>query len=424
MPLQGFARRDGRLFAEDVPLETVAHEVGTPAYVYSAKAIRDNFHAYDRALGGLDHEIHYAVKANSALGVLSLLAGEGAGFDIVSGGELYRVIQAGGDPLRVLFSGAGKTEAEIRFALEAKIGCFNVESAAELDLIADCARDLDYDPDVDRLPHAALRVNPDVNAQTHPYITTGLRTHKFGIEMETAEAIYRRASDFAPLVLDGVSCHIGSQIFDVTAFLDALDRILELIDRLAEAGQEIKRLDLGGGLGIAYREDDDKPPSIAEYGKRIQDKVAGRDLEIQLEPGRSIVGAAGILLTQALYLKHNGEKSFLIVDAAMNDLIRPALYQAEHEIAPVVLEPGRDPQTVDVVGPICESGDFLAQGRELPEVHPGELLAVATAGAYGFVQASNYNSRPRAPEVLVDGGDFRVIRERETYEDLVRGETA
>lgn len=422
MPFKGFPRRDGRLFAEGVPLERIAHETGTPTYVYSAKAIRDNYHAYDRALGDLPHEIHYAVKANSSLGVLSLLAGEGAGFDIVSGGELYRVIQAGGDPLRVVFSGAGKTESEIRFALDAKIGSFNAESEAELELIAHCAQNMEYDPDVDRAPRAALRVNPDVNAATHPYIATGLKAHKFGVDIEQAERIYRRAKDFGPLELDGVSCHIGSQIFDTGAFLDALEKLLELVDRLTDAGVKIKRLDLGGGLGVVYKEGEE-PPSIAEYGARLREGLKGRDLRLELEPGRSIVGPAGVLLTQALYLKQNGDKRFLIVDAAMNDLIRPALYQAEHEIA-AVLHADRAPMTVDVVGPICESGDFLAKDREMPEVRPGELIAVATAGAYGFVQASNYNSRPRAAEVLVDGTEYRVIRERESYEDLVRGETA
>jgi len=425
MPFQGFPRRDGRLFAEGVPLERIAHETGTPTYVYSAKGIRANYRAYDQALGDLPHEIHYAVKANSSLGVLSLLAAEGAGFDIVSGGELYRVIQAGGDPLRVVFSGAGKTESEIRFALEAKIGSFNAESEAELELITHCARNIKHDLDQDRgpewTPRAALRVNPDVNAETHPYIATGLKAHKFGVDIEQAERIYRRAKDFAPLELDGVSCHIGSQIFDTGAFLDALEKVLELVDRLRAGGVEIKRLDLGGGLGVVYR-DGEQPPSIPEYGARLREALKGRDLELQLEPGRSIVGPAGLLLTQALYLKQNGDKNFLIVDAAMNDLIRPALYQAEHEIA-AVLHADRAPMTVDVVGPICESGDFLAKDREMPEVHPGELIAVATAGAYGFVQASNYNSRPRAAEVLVDGSEYRVIRERESYEDLVRGET-
>ena len=409
------------MYAEGVSLERIAHETGTPTYVYAGGAIRENYRAYDGALGTLPHEIHYAVKANGSLGVLALLAKEGCGFDIVSGGELYRVIQAGGDPLKVVFSGVGKTVPEIRFALEAGIGSFNAESEAELEIIARLVRETDAEHDAPWTPRAALRVNPNVDAATHPYIATGLRAHKFGVAIEQAEAIYRRAQEFEPLKLDGVSCHIGSQIFDVSAFMDALDRVLELVDRLRQGGLTIARLDLGGGLGVVYREGQ-QPPSIAEYGERLAERLEGTGLELQLEPGRSIVGPAGVLLTEALYRKRNDEKTFLIVDAAMNDLIRPALYQAEHEIVPVVDE-GRAETTVDVVGPVCESGDFLAQDRAMPEVEPGELLAVATAGAYGFVLSSNYNARTRAAEVLVEGDEYRVIRERETYEDLVRGES-
>lgn len=414
MPFQGFERRDGRLFCEDVELDHIAIEAGTPTYVYSSAAIRENYRAYDRSLDGLQHEIHYAVKANASLAVLSLLAKEGAGFDIVSGGELYRVIQAGGDPARIVFSGVGKTEQEIRFALEAGIGSFNCESEAELDLLRRTAAELEKEP------RAALRVNPDVDAATHPYIATGLKAHKFGIALEDAEPVYRRAADVAPVMLDGVSCHIGSQIFDTQAFLDALDRVLELIERLREAGVEISRLDLGGGLGVRYHGGED-PPSIAAYGARLTERLSGHDLELQLEPGRSIVGAAGVLLTQTLYVKQNDGKRFVIVDAAMNDLIRPALYQSHHEIVPV-FNHHREPVTADVVGPVCESGDFLAKDRTMPEVRPGELLAVATAGAYGFVLSSNYNSRPRAAEVLVEKDEFRIVRRRETYEDLTRGE--
>jgi len=414
MPLQGFERRDGALYCEDVALETIAARAGTPTYVYSTAAIRSNYQAYADALDGVPHEIHYAVKANSSLGVLGVLARAGAGFDIVSAGELFRVIQAGGDPHRTVFSGVGKTAQEIEYALESGVGSFNCESEGELEALRDQAARLT------RQPSVALRVNPDIDAETHPYISTGLSEHKFGIPLERAEQLYAEHARFAPLLLDGVSCHIGSQIFDLDAFMQALGKLLALIDRLAAAGVRIRRLDLGGGLGIAY-ESDKQSGSVAEYGRRIREALAGRNLELQLEPGRSIVGQAGVLLTRSLYRKQNGEKVFVIVDAAMNDLIRPALYQSHHEILPVV-EKDRLEIFGDVVGPVCESGDFLAKDRRMPDVRPGELLAVATAGAYGFVLASNYNSRPRPAEVLVQGGEWRVIRERETFADLIRGE--
>lgn len=414
MPLQGFERRAGALYCEDVALETIAARAGTPTYVYSTAAIRSNYQAYADALAGVPHEIHYAVKANSSLGVLGVLARAGAGFDIVSAGELFRVIQAGGDPRRTVFSGVGKTAQEIEYALESGVGSFNCESEGELEALRDQAARLT------RQPSVALRVNPDIDAETHPYISTGLSEHKFGIPLERAEQLYAEHARFAPLLLDGVSCHIGSQIFDLDAFMQALGKLLALIDRLAAAGVRIRRLDLGGGLGIAY-ESDKQSGSVAEYGRRIREALAGRDLELQLEPGRSIVGQAGVLLTRSLYRKQNGEKVFVIVDAAMNDLIRPALYQSHHEILPVV-EKDRLEIFGDVVGPVCESGDFLAKDRRMPDVRPGELLAVATAGAYGFVLASNYNSRPRPAEVLVQGGEWRVIRERETFADLIRGE--
>ncbi|MBI1356220.1 MAG: diaminopimelate decarboxylase [Acidobacteria bacterium] len=414
-PLQGFERRDGALYCEQVALATIAAEVGTPTYVYSASAIAANYRAYDEALQGAPHEVHYAVKANSSLAVLALLAREGAGFDIVSGGELYRVIQAGGDPRRTVFSGVGKTAEEIEYALESGVGSFNCESEGELALLRDLADRLG------RRPSVALRVNPDISAETHPYISTGLTEHKFGIPLEQAERIYGEFRRYAPLALDGVSCHIGSQIFDLGAFQEASAKMLGLIDRLAAAGLSIRRLDLGGGLGVSYKPGQISG-SIAEYGRRLREALAGRGFELQLEPGRSIVGQAGALLTRSLYRKQNGEKVFVIVDAAMNDLIRPSLYQAHHEILPVV-EAERPRILGDVVGPVCESGDFLARDRALPDVLPGELLAVATAGAYGFVLSSNYNSRPRAAEVLVEGDQWRVIRERETFRDLIRGET-
>lgn len=416
MPLQGFERRDGALYCEGVPLETIAEQAGTPAYVYSAAAITSNYRDYAQALSGTRHEIHYAVKANSSLAVLALLARAGAGFDIVSAGELYRVIQAGGEPRRTVFSGVGKTAHEMEYALESGLGAFNVESEGELVTLRDQAQRLNRGSSV------ALRVNPDISAETHPYISTGLTEHKFGIPLERAEALYRDHERYAPLELDGVSCHIGSQIFDLDAFLEALGKLLALMDRLASAGVRIRRLDLGGGLGIGYAADESSAP-VAEYGRRIVAALEGRDLELQLEPGRSIVGQAGALLTRSIYRKQNGEKVFVIVDAAMNDLIRPALYQSHHEILPVI-ERARPEIFGDVVGPVCESGDFLAKDRRMPDVHPGELLAVATAGAYGFVQASNYNSRPRPAEVLVEGDQWRVIRERETFADLIRGERA
>jgi diaminopimelate decarboxylase len=414
MPLSGFDRRKGELYCEGASLRAIAEKAGTPTYVYSGTAIRDNYRSYDRALSSLPHEIHYAVKANSSLGVLALLAREGAGFDIVSGGELFRVLQAGGAPERVVFSGVGKTRQEMAYALEQGIGWFNCESEAELRLLADLATAAGSAPSV------ALRVNPNVDAETHPYIATGLSAHKFGIDIADAERIYQRADEFEPLRLEGVSCHIGSQIFNTQAFFDALDIVLALVDRLRQAGGNISQLDLGGGLGIAYRPTEETP-AIAGYASRLAAALTGKDLKLTLEPGRSIVGQAGVLLMSVLYRKPTATKTFVVVDAAMNDLIRPALYQAHHEIIPVV-DRARPNVRADVVGPICESGDFLAKDRDLPDVEPGELLAAATAGAYGSVLSSNYNSRTRAAEVLVEGDHWRVIRDRESLDDLIRGE--
>ena len=414
MPLSGFERRQGELYCEGASLSAIADKAGTPTYVYSGTAICDNYRSYAEALSTLPHEIHYAVKANSSLGVLALLAREGAGFDIVSGGELFRVLQAGGDPARVVFSGVGKTRQEMVYALEQGTGWFNCESEAELRILAELASDAGAAPSV------ALRVNPNVDAETHPYIATGLHAHKFGIDIVEAERIYRRADEFAPLRLEGVSCHIGSQIFNTQAFFDALDLVLALIEGLRDDGLHITQLDLGGGLGVAYKPAD-TTPDIADYASRLAAKLQGRNLKLTLEPGRSIVGQAGVLLTRVLYRKPNAAKTFIVVDAAMNDLIRPALYQAHHEIVPVI-DRHRPSLRADVVGPVCESGDFLAKDRDMPDVQPGELLAAATAGAYGFVLASNYNSRPRAAEVLVEGDRWRVIRDRETLDDLIRGE--
>lgn len=414
MSTQGFHYVDDRLCCDSIPMETIAERAGTPSYVYSGAAIRGNYRAYDAALRGLEHDIHYAVKANSSLGILALLVEEGAGFDIVSGGELYRVLKAGGSPSRVLFSGVGKTSEELRYALDQKVGRFNCESEQELGLLRRIAIETGLEPAV------SLRVNPNIDAATHPYIATGLEEHKFGIELEEAEHIYIKAAELLPLRLNGISCHIGSQIFDIEVFAEALQRILGLAGRLQNAGIAIETLDLGGGLGIAYQAEE-QSPSIADYGRMLCDALKGTHFRVSVEPGRSIVGQAGVLLTRVLYRKPGGQKCFAVVDAAMNDLIRPALYQAHHEILPV-RRSERRVELTDVVGPVCESGDFLAKGRNLLEARHGDLLAVATAGAYGFVLASNYNSRPRASEVLVENADIHVIRKREVWDDLIRGE--
>ncbi len=415
MPLQGFHYRQDTLHCEGVSLHGVAKVSGTPAYVYSARAIRENFRGYEVSLAGIPHQIHYAVKANSSLAVLALLASEGAGFDIVSGGELYRVLKAGGDPAKVVFSGAGKTSSELRYALEQGIGAFHCESAQELDLLRDICRESGAAPAV------ALRVNPDIDAKTHPYIATGLTEHKFGIPLEEAESLYIDHDRWSPLRFTSVSCHIGSQIFDIGVFRDTLSQMFSLAVRLRDAGVAIRSIDLGGGLAVGY-EASQASVSISAYGRMLCKALSGTGFRLGLEPGRSIVGQAGVLLTKVLYRKPAGRKTFVVVDGAMNDLIRPALYRAHHEILTARRRQG--PTTrCDVVGPVCESGDFLAKGRDLGPCDQGDLLAVATAGAYGFVQSSNYNSRPRAAEVLVDGETFRIVRKRESVEDLVRGET-
>jgi diaminopimelate decarboxylase len=403
-------------YCDQVALADVAHRAGTPAYVYSAKAIVGNYNAYHDAFGELPHTVCYAVKANSSVGVLKLLAQAGAGFDIVSGGELFRVLEAGGDPAKVVFSGVGKTREEVEYALKSGIHSFNCESETELALIDAIAARLGVSAGF------SIRVNPDVDAVTHPYISTGLSQHKFGIAIAEAAEVYERSRQFRSLAAEGVSCHIGSQILDPSPLLEAVDRVLALAEGLRDRGHPIRHLDLGGGLGVAYHEGE-KAPEIRAYIECLGGRVRESGLTVMVEPGRSIVGPAGVLLTRVLYRKKNGSKEFIVVDAAMNDLIRPALYRAHHEIVP--LRRGDLPPVVaDVVGPVCETGDFLARDREMANVMPGDYLAVCTAGAYGFVQSSNYNSRPRAPEVLVEGDTWRVIRERETYQDLVRGETA
>ena len=411
-----FSYSQNDYYCEQVPLADLAHSVGTPAYVYSASAIRDNYRAYNEAFGDLPHTVCYAVKANSTLAVLALLAKAGAGFDIVSGGELYRVLQAGGDPAKVVFSGVGKTRDEVDYALRSGIHSFNCESEAELALIDAMASRLGLKAGF------SIRVNPDVDAVTHPYISTGLSQHKFGIAIAEATEVYERSRRFRSLAAEGVSCHIGSQILDPAPLLEAVEKVLALATGLRDRGHPIRHLDLGGGLGVAYHEGE-KAPAIGAYIGCLSSRLRASGLAVMVEPGRSIAGPAGVLLTRVLYRKKNGDKEFIIVDAAMNDLIRPSLYRAHHEILPLRRSP-LPPVTADVVGPVCETGDFLARDRQMANAMPGDYLAVCTAGAYGFVQSSNYNSRPRVPEVLVDGVAWRIVRERETNEDLVRGETA
>jgi diaminopimelate decarboxylase len=410
-----FSYSQNDLYCEQVPLADLAARTGTPAYVYSSQTLLDNYRAYDDAFGDTPHTVCYAVKANSSLAVLALLAKAGAGFDIVSGGELFRVLEAGGDPGKVVFSGVGKTAAEVEYALAHGIHSFNCESEAELALIDALAGRLGVKASF------SIRVNPDVDAVTHPYISTGLSRHKFGIAMADAAAVYERAHRLPNLSAEGVSCHVGSQMLDPAPILEAVDRVLAMVAALRAQGDHIRHVDLGGGLGVAYQPGE-KTPAIRNFVESLQARLQQSGLAVMVEPGRSIAGPAGILLTRVLYRKKNGAKEFVIVDAAMNDLIRPALYRAHHEVIPVRRNT-LPPITADVVGPVCETGDFLARDRRMANVMPGDFLAVCTAGAYGFVQASNYNSRPRAPEVLVEGASWRVIRQRETYEDLVRGET-
>lgn len=414
-----FSYRDGVLACDGVPLPAVARTYGTPTYIYSKRAIVSRLYAYEAALSGLPHRICYSVKANSNLAILAMLARLGAGFDIVSGGELHRVLAAGGDPGSVVFSGVGKTETEVRFALEKGIHSFNCESEPELELISRRATALH------RTASVALRVNPDVDAITHPYISTGLREHKFGVDFASAETLYARAAELPGVAPEGVSCHIGSQMLDSDPLLEAAGKLLALIERLRTQGLAIRYLDLGGGLGVGYRPTDQTVP-IAHFVERLRPLLEDSRLTLILEPGRSIVAEAGLLLTRVLLVKHNGEKTFVVVDAAMNDLIRPALYQAHHEIVPVIQPHGADYGSqqiqADVVGPICESGDFFARARNLPRLEAGDLLAILATGAYGFSLASNYNSRPRACELLIDGSHIHVARRRETLEDLIRGE--
>ena len=409
-----FQRHRGALQAERIPLADLARAYGTPLYVYSTATLKRHWRVLDRSLLGMKHLVCYAAKANSNLAVLDLFARLGAGFDIVSGGELYRVIKAGGSPRKVVYSGVGKTDEEIAFALSQRVRCLNVESGPELARVSLVARRLGL-----RAP-VALRVNPDVDPKTHPYIATGLRRSKFGVSVEEARRLFLAASGDKAVDVRGVACHIGSQITTVAPFLDAIARVRALVEDLGRAGVRLRHLDIGGGLGIQYRDED--PPHPDAYGTAVRRALRGFGGEVVLEPGRVLVGNAGILLTRVLYVKRSGRKLFAVVDAAMNDLVRPSLYGAHHDIELVADPAGRREATLDVVGPVCESSDFLAQGRRMPLPERGDLLCVRSAGAYGFAMASNYNARPRAAEVLVDGDVARLVRRRETWPDLVRGE--
>jgi diaminopimelate decarboxylase len=408
-----FAYRGGELYCEEVPLKKIAGEVGTPVYVYSRRTIVEHYRRLDEAFSGVPHLVCYSVKANSNLSVLSTLASLGAGADIVSGGELFRVLRAGIPPSRIVFAGVGKTEAEMSSALRAGILMFNVESRQEMHVLNEVAARSGLEAPV------ALRVNPDVDPETHPYIATGLREAKFGVGMREALELYEEARGLSHIRIRGVHQHIGSQITQVEPFRESVSRLRELVLELKARGLEVEYLNIGGGFGIPYR--DEEVPYPSDYAEAIGPLVSELGCTLIMETGRMIVGNAGVLLTRVLYLKETGDKRFVVVDAAMNDLLRPALYHAYHEILPVDEKEGAD-QVVDVVGPVCETGDFLARERALPGVEPGELLAVMSAGAYGFTMSSNYNSRLRPAEVMVDGDRFAVVRERESYEDLIRGE--
>ncbi|MCB9729334.1 MAG: diaminopimelate decarboxylase [Deltaproteobacteria bacterium] len=409
-----FTRRDGELWCEDVALSRIAREVGTPTYVYSRATLTRHYRVFEEAWSPVEHLICFAVKACSSLGVLSVLARLGSGFDIVSVGELERVLRAGGQPQRIVFSGVGKRDDEIARALEVGVHCINVESVEELTIVHEVATRLG------RIAPISLRINPDVDAGTHPYISTGLRTSKFGIAMADARRAYGVAASLAGLRIVGVDCHIGSQLQDLAPIAEAMRRLLALVDELATDGITVEHLDLGGGLGIRY--DQEVPPSPAEYARHLLGELGDRPLRIVLEPGRVIAGNAGVLLMQVLLTKHNEGKRFVVVDAGMNDAIRPALYGAHHGIEPVAAVDS-ELSPADIVGPVCESGDFFARDRAFPHVTRGALLAMRSVGAYGFAMSSQYNSRPRAAEVLVDGDRYHVIRARESVDDLMKGET-
>lgn len=405
-----FEYSGGELHCEGVPLRRIAEEAGTPVYVYSEQTLRRHIRVFGEAFQSVPHLICYAVKANSNINLLRLFAECGTGFDIVSGGELFRVLRAGGSPEKVIFAGVGKTAEEIRYALDAGILFFNVESPAELELIQTIARDTNHRASV------SIRANPDVDPRTHPYISTGMQKHKFGVSLGEARELYRSARALSHIDIVGVQCHIGSQIVDITPFQEALASLREFVLELKGDGLSLKYLDFGGGLGISYS--NEEPPSPASYGAAVAEATRDLGLTIVLEPGRVIVGNAGVLLSRVILKKQQGSKKFLVMDAGMNDLIRPALYGSHHQLWPVRATDRKE--TADVVGPVCESADFIAKDREVAALETGELLAVMTAGAYGFSLSSNYNSRPRAAEILVSGDSYRIIRKRETYDDLVR----
>lgn len=409
-----FNYKNGELHADHVAISQIAQTFDTPCYVYSKTALENAFKQFSAGFAGTDHLVCFAVKANPSLAILNLFAKLGAGFDIVSGGELARVIAAGGDPVKVVFSGVGKTEAEMRAALEAGIFCFNVESAAELTRLNQVAVSMN------KVAPVSLRVNPNVDAKTHPYISTGLKNNKFGVAYEDALSLYQQASNMSNIEIHGVDCHIGSQLTELSPFLDALDRVLVLVDQLEAAGIAIRHIDAGGGIGICYS--DETPPDFAAYAAAMRKKLDGRKVKMVFEPGRALVGNAGALITKVEYLKHTESKNFAIVDAAMNDLMRPALYDAYHDI--VAVKPRTEAaQVYEVVGPVCESGDFLGHDRTLSLVQ-GDLLTILSAGAYGMSMSSNYNTRPRAAEVMVEGDSFWCIRKRETIHELFAGESA
>ena len=408
-----FQYRDSQLFCEEVSVAAIADQVGTPFYLYSLATVKRHFTVFDQAFSSSLHLVCFSVKANSNLALLRVFVNLGGGFDIVSGGELYRVLNAGCDPKKIVYSGVGKTPAEIDYALKSDILMFNVESPMELEAIAEHARRMGKEAPV------ALRVNPDIDPKTHPYIATGLKQNKFGIDIDSALREYEAASKLSGLNVIGVDCHIGSQLTEIEPFVEALSRLKWLIAELKDRGIDINYLDLGGGLGITYQEE--SPPEPRQYAQALLDELSPLNVELILEPGRVIVGNAGILVTRVLYLKQTAGKNFVIVDAGMNDLLRPSLYQAYQAIWPVD-KTRQGTFVADVVGPVCESGDFLARDRCLSKVEPGDLLAVMSAGAYGFTMASNYNSRPRAAEILVDDDKSFIIRERESYMDLIRGE--
>jgi len=408
-----FRYRQNELYCEDLPVKTIAKEVGTPFYLYSAKTLLNHYRAYDAAFASIPHLITFAMKANSNLAILRLFAREGGGADIVSSGELYRALRAGVDPQKINFAGVGKTAEEIRYALESNILMFNVESSQELRKIDEVAGRMKMKARV------ALRVNPNVDPKTHPYISTGLKKHKFGISIDKALEEYKLAATLKHIEVVGIHKHIGSQLTETAPYVDALQRLLALVEELKRIGIQIRYVNIGGGLGITY--DHETPPQPKDLARAIGPLVKDLKCVLIMEPGRALVGNAGILVTKVLYTKEGDGKKFVIVDAAMNDLIRPSLYGAFHQIQPVTLR-GRNSITADVVGPICESADFLAKGREMEECLPEEYLAVMSAGAYGFAMASNYNARPRTPEILVNGDRYHIVRERETHADLIKGE--